>query len=80
MLTSSYINTALSQSAFRIYKCYIIMVNITQEHPIVASMESYEGRKLVIKSLRNISDKHYKIKMRRAVLLHKLNLHISVKN
>ena len=25
MLTWSYINTALSQSAFRIYKCYIIM-------------------------------------------------------
>jgi hypothetical protein len=25
MLTLSYINTALSQSAFRIYKCYIIM-------------------------------------------------------
>ena len=25
MLTQSYINTALSQSAFRIYNCYIIM-------------------------------------------------------
>ena len=24
VLTSSYINTALSQSAFRFYKCYII--------------------------------------------------------
>jgi hypothetical protein len=29
VLTLSYINTALSQSAFRIYKCYIINVNST---------------------------------------------------
>ena len=29
MLTLSYINTALSQSAFRIYKCYIIIINKT---------------------------------------------------
>jgi hypothetical protein len=28
VLTLSYINTALSQSAFRIYKCYIIICNI----------------------------------------------------
>ena len=28
VLTLSYINTALSQSAFRIYKCYIIMLYI----------------------------------------------------
>ena len=27
VLTLSYINTALSQSAFRIYKCYIININ-----------------------------------------------------
>ena len=29
VLTLSYINTALSQSAFRIYKCYIIITNET---------------------------------------------------
>ena len=29
VLTLSYINTALSQSAFRIYKCYIINIYIT---------------------------------------------------
>ena len=29
VLTLSYINTALSQSAFRIYKCYIIIIYIT---------------------------------------------------
>jgi hypothetical protein len=29
VLTLSYINTALSQSAFRIYKCYIINMFIT---------------------------------------------------
>ena len=28
VLTLSYINTALSQSAFRIYKCYIINIYI----------------------------------------------------
>jgi hypothetical protein len=33
VLTLSYINTALSQSAFRIYKCYIIMYILT---PITA--------------------------------------------
>ena len=31
MLTLSYINTALSQSAFRIYKCYIIKLYINTE-------------------------------------------------
>jgi hypothetical protein len=30
VLTLSYINTALSQSAFRIYKCYIIKSDKTQ--------------------------------------------------
>ena len=29
MLTLSYINTALSQSAFRVYKCYIINIYLT---------------------------------------------------
>jgi hypothetical protein len=28
VLTLSYINTALSQSAFSVYKCYIIITNI----------------------------------------------------
>ena len=31
VLTLSYINTALSQSAFRIYKCYIINYNLSLE-------------------------------------------------
>ena len=32
VLTLSYINTALSQSAFRIYKCYIIKLYINTEN------------------------------------------------
>ena len=34
MLTLSYINTALSQSAFRIYKCYIIINNLSDYRDI----------------------------------------------
>ena len=32
MLTLSYINTALSQSAFRIYKCYIIKLYLNCQY------------------------------------------------
>ena len=35
VLTLSYINTALSQSAFRIYKCYIIKINVKDEHKLL---------------------------------------------
>ena len=44
VLTLSYINTALSQSAFRIYKCYIIIINIP------SSLDIYFGNNLIIKS------------------------------
>ena len=38
VFTLSYVNTALNQSAFRIYKCYIMMKNIsrTNAFPVAA--------------------------------------------
>ena len=47
VLTLSYINTALSQSAFRIYKCYIIKVFTNFVHEaleilaVVSSLDCY---------------------------------------
>ena len=48
MLTLSYINTALSQSAFRIYKCYIIINYVNFGHVLFVVLiirSKIEGQK-----------------------------------
>ena len=50
MLTLSYINTTLSQSAFRIYKCYIIILNEVVALKVVRVPEAFQMLEVVVES------------------------------